>query len=97
GTSTEPSPPTPIKDPEASVAYQNKKDNLMILLINSKIHSSNIQSSLGKPEYSYHFLLAQLIPAMEQFARVIELESPEEVDATYRKLSATGESVVFIS
>ncbi|MDX9688376.1 glycosyltransferase [Halopseudomonas formosensis] len=69
----------------------------MIILVNSKINSSNIQSSLGKPEYSYYFLLAQLIPAMEQFARVIELESPEEVDATYRKLSATGESVVFIS
>src|SRR5690554_2212378 len=87
----------PVKEPEASVAYQNNKENLMIILVNSKINSSNIQSSLGKPEYSYYFLLAQLIPAMEQFARVIELESPEEVDATYRKLSATGESVVFIS
>src|SRR5690606_5950859 len=76
---------------------QNNKENLMIILVNSKINSSNIQSSLGKPEYSYYFLLAQLIPAMEQFARVIELESPEEVDATYRKLSATGESVVFYS
>lgn len=69
----------------------------MIILVNSKISHSNIQASLGKPEYSYYFLLTQLKPALEEFARVIELDSHEAVDATYRALSAVGETVLFLS
>ena len=42
----------------------------MIILVNSKITCSSIQSSLGKPEYSYYFLLKQFMPALEHFAQV---------------------------
>lgn len=69
----------------------------MIILINSKVSHTSIQASLGKPEYSYYFLLGQLKPALEAFARVIELDSHEAVDTTYKALSVTGETVIFLS
>lgn len=69
----------------------------MIILVNSKINSTTIQASLGKPEYSYYFLLSQFMPALQQFARVIEVDSHDEVDSIYKQLSASGETVVFLS
>lgn len=69
----------------------------MIILVNSKISRTSIQVSLGKPEYSYYFLLKQFMPALEQIARVIPVESNAEVDPLYRQLSESGEKVIFLS
>lgn len=69
----------------------------MIILVNSKISRTSIQASLGKPEYSYYFLLKQFMPALEQIARVIPVESNAEVDPLYRQLSESGEKVIFLS
>lgn len=69
----------------------------MIILVNSKITCSSIQSSLGKSEYSYYFLLKQFMPALEHIARVIQVDSSDEVDSHYHELTASGEQVVFIS
>ena len=69
----------------------------MIILVTSKISRTSIQASLGKPEYSYYFLLKQFMPALEQIATVIPVESSDEVDPLYRQLSESGENVVFLS
>lgn len=69
----------------------------MIILVNSKINHKGIQASLGKPEYSYYFLLKQFMPALEQIARVIPVESSEEVDPLYQQLSQSGNRVLFLS
>lgn len=55
----------------------------MIIIVNSKVSGTNIQGALGKPEYSYYFLLRQFLPALEQIAQVISVESIDEV---YRPL-----------
>lgn len=69
----------------------------MIILVNSKVTSTSIQTSLGKSEYSYYFLLKQFLPALEQIARVIQVDSSDAVDPLYQELSGAGEPVVFLS
>lgn len=69
----------------------------MIILIGSKIDQSTIQASLGKPEYSYFFLLKDFLPALEQLGTVISVKSVEEIDSLYREYRAAGEQVVFLS
>lgn len=69
----------------------------MIILVNSKITQSQIQSSLGKPEYSYYFLLKEFLPALELVGQVVEVASSEEVDDLYQQYRSQGESVIFLS
>lgn len=69
----------------------------MIILVGSKIDQSTIQASLGKPEYSYFFLLKEFLPALERIGQIISVRHVDEVDALYREHSAKGERVVFLS
>jgi glycosyltransferase involved in cell wall biosynthesis len=69
----------------------------MIILISSKIDQFTIKASLGKPEYSYFFLLKSFLPALEQVGQVISVERVEDVDGHYTRLKASGEDVVFLS
>lgn len=69
----------------------------MIILVCSKIGHANIQASLGKPEYSYYFLLKEFLPALEQVAQVVVLDSVADVDRLYRQYTEAGEAVVFLS
>tara|TARA_R110000796_G_scaffold241303_1_gene362655 strand:+ start:8249 stop:9694 length:1446 start_codon:yes stop_codon:yes gene_type:complete len=69
----------------------------MIILVGSKIDQISIQGSLGKPEYSYFFLLKDFLPALEQMGRVIMVRSAEEVESLYAQHSSAGEEVVFLS
>src|SRR5690606_26208973 len=69
----------------------------MIIIVNSKVSGTNIQGALGKPEYSYYFLLRQFLPALEQIAQVISVESIDEVDPLYREFSQSGVKVLFLS
>lgn len=69
----------------------------MIILVSSKITQSSIEASLGKPEYSYFFLLKEFLPALERIASVIPVESVDQVDELYRQHSANGEAVIFLS
>lgn len=69
----------------------------MIILIGSKIDQSTIQSSLGKPEYSYFFLLKEFLPALESLGTVVTVKNIAEIDNFYEKYRAAGEQVVFLS
>jgi hypothetical protein len=69
----------------------------MIILVGSKIAQSAIQTSLGKPEYSYFFLLKSFMPALERLGQVISVTSTEEVDEQYALHKAAGRDVVFLS
>lgn len=69
----------------------------MIIIVNSKVNGATIQGALGKPEYSYHFLLKLFLPALERIARVISVESSAAVDPLYHELTRTGERVLFLS
>ncbi len=69
----------------------------MIILVGSKIDQSTIQASLGKPEYSYFFLLKDFLPALEQIGEVIAVKNSEEVIALTSRYRAVNETVVFLS
>lgn len=69
----------------------------MIILVGSKIDQSSIQAALGKPEYSYFFLLKDFLPALERLGQVISVKSIEEVEALYQQYKEAGEQVVFFS
>ena len=69
----------------------------MIILISSKISQKNIQASLGKPEYSYFFLMKDFLPALERIGTVVQTQTREEVESLYRSYSARGDQVIFVS
>lgn len=69
----------------------------LLILIGSKISQDTIQSSLGKPEYSYYFLLKEFLPAFEAIGTVVEVRSIDEVESLYDEHHAAGRPVVFIS
>ncbi|MFR0689039.1 glycosyltransferase [Enterobacterales bacterium AE_CKDN230030158-1A_HGKHYDSX7] len=69
----------------------------LLILIGSKISQDTIHSSLGKPEYSYYFLLKEFLPAFEAIGTVVEVRSIAEVESLYDQHHAAGRPVVFIS
>ncbi|HSC84576.1 MAG TPA: glycosyltransferase [Pseudomonas sp.] len=69
----------------------------MIILISSKVGQADIHASLGKPEYSYFFLMKDFLPALERLGTVIQVQSRDEIESLHACYSAQGEAVVFIS
>ena len=70
----------------------------MIFILYSDIDESSIKHSLGKPEYSYYFVLREFRTVLEQLGTVITITEPEtRVDELYHKYRAEGEECVYIS
>ncbi|WXL26080.1 glycosyltransferase [Ectopseudomonas mendocina] len=69
----------------------------MIILVSSKIDQSNIQASLGTPEYSYFFLLKEFLPALERLGTVRQVQSREEIEELVAQYRTAGEQVVLLS
>ncbi len=69
----------------------------MIILVGSKIDQSSIQSSLGKPEYSYYFLMKDFLPLLERLGTVVIVDSIAEIESLTAAYRETGEQVVFFS
>lgn len=69
----------------------------MIILVGSKIDQASIQGSLGKPEYSYFFLMKDFLPALERLGTVLPVKSTEEIERLTEQYRAAGEEVIFLS
>lgn len=69
----------------------------MIILVGSKIDQTSIQGSLGKPEYSYFFLMKDFLPALERLGTVLLVKSTDEIEQLAEQYRAAGEAVVFLS
>lgn len=69
----------------------------MIIIIGSKIGKQDIKESLGKPEYSYYFLLKEFLPALEAIGTVIVAKDIQEIDQHYTTHHAEGKQVIFLS
>ncbi|MGH8434018.1 MAG: glycosyltransferase [Pseudomonas sp.] len=70
----------------------------MRFLVYSEVNAANIATSLGKPEYSYYFVLREFLPVLQQLGEVLVVEFPEtEVDAHYQRACEAGEDCVFLS
>ncbi len=70
----------------------------MLIIIYSETNQSNILENLGKPEYSYYFVLKEFRPVLERLGRVVEVTRPDdEVDQLYADCLGRGEDCVFLS
>lgn len=69
----------------------------MIILISSKIDETDIQAALGKPEYSYFFLMKDFMPALERIGTVFQVKSVAEIESLYAHYHEEGRAVVFLS
>lgn len=71
--------------------------NAMNFILYSDVNDSSISQSLGRPEYSYYFVLKAYRPVLESLGRVHVVSSTAEVDPLYRQLLAAGEDSLFLS
>lgn len=70
----------------------------MLIIIHSETNKSTIQQNLGRPEYSYYFVLKEYRPVLERLGQVIEVSNPDElVDQLYFDCLSRGEECVFLS
>ncbi|MBE1159202.1 glycosyltransferase [Dyella acidiphila] len=69
----------------------------MKLIIHTSTPEQDLAKSLGKPEYSYRFVVKEFRPLLEQLGTVIEVADPEnDVDPIYAQCAARGEACVFL-
>jgi hypothetical protein len=70
----------------------------MILLVHTSTAADDVPQQLGRPEYSYRFVLREFMPLLEQLGAVVEITRPEqEVDSIYATCAERGEPCVFLS
>ncbi|MCU1748136.1 glycosyltransferase [Pseudomonas sp. 6D_7.1_Bac1] len=69
----------------------------MNFILYSDVNDSSISQSLGRPEYSYYFVLKAYRPVLESLGRVHVVSSTAEVDPLYRQWLAAGEDSLFLS
>ncbi|RON38807.1 glycosyltransferase [Pseudomonas frederiksbergensis] len=69
----------------------------MNFILYSDVNDSSISQSLGRPEYSYYFVLKAYRPVLESLGRVHVVSSAAEVDPLYRQLQQAGQDCLFLS
>ncbi|MGV8865198.1 MAG: glycosyltransferase [Pseudomonas sp.] len=69
----------------------------MNFILFSDINDDSISQSLGRPEYSYYFVLKAYRPVLESLGRVHVVQSITEVDPLYRQLLTEGQESLFLS
>jgi glycosyltransferase involved in cell wall biosynthesis len=69
----------------------------MILIVHTSTPENDLAQRLGKPEYSYRFVVKEFRPLLEQLGTVVEVDDPErEVDPIYADCTARGEPCLFL-
>jgi glycosyltransferase involved in cell wall biosynthesis len=69
----------------------------MILIIYTSTSNNDLVQRLGRPEYSYRFVVREFMQLLAEFGEVIEVANPEfEVDAIYTAALARGEACLFL-
>ena len=69
----------------------------MNFILYSDVNDRSISQSLGRPEYSYYFVLKAYRPVLESLGRVHVVDSVSEVDPLFQRLAAEGEESLFVS
>lgn len=70
----------------------------MILIVHTSTAARNVAQQLGRPEYSYRFVLDEFRPLLNELGSVIEVDEPErEVDAIHARCQRDGEPCIFLS
>lgn len=69
----------------------------MKIIVHTSYSAQNIQANLGRAEYSYYFVLAGYLPALQQLGEVVSVADPlAEVDTIFEACQAAGETCVFL-
>jgi glycosyltransferase involved in cell wall biosynthesis len=69
----------------------------MILIIHTSTATTQIPQQLGRPEYSYRFVVDEFRPLLEELGIVIEVSDPQnEVDAIYANCRLHSEDCLFL-
>ncbi len=69
----------------------------MILLIHTRTETQQIHRQLGRPEYSYRFVVNEFRTLLDELGVVIEVRDPEtEVDAIYASCQRHGVPCLFL-
>lgn len=69
----------------------------MIFIIHTSTPAQDLPGQLGRPEYSYRFVVDEFRPLLEELGVIIEVRNPEqEVDAIYAGCQRDGEPCVFL-
>ena len=69
----------------------------MNFILYSDVNDNSISQSLGRPEYSYYFVLKAYRPVLESLGRVHVVASVDEVDPLYRQLRQDGQECLFLA
>ncbi|CAI8842170.1 Glycosyltransferase [Pseudomonas sp. IT-347P] len=69
----------------------------MNFILYSDVNARSISQSLGRPEYSYYFVLKAYRPVLESLGRVHVVASADDVDPLYLQLRQAGEECLFLS
>jgi len=69
----------------------------MNFILYSDVNDHSISQSLGRPEYSYYFVLKAYRPVLESLGQVHVVSSVAEVDPLYLKLQQSGQDCLFLS
>lgn len=81
---------------ELSAGFE--KPAAMVIVVYAADTGKSISANLGRPEYSYYFVLKAFRTVLRRLAYVIETSDPEsEVDAIYEKCRSMGEACLFLS
>lgn len=69
----------------------------MILIVHTSSREAGMADQLGRPEYSYRFVLREFRPLLEELGLVIEIVDPlAEVDGIYASAMRRGEPCLFL-
>ena len=69
----------------------------MNFILYSDVNDHSISQSLGRPEYSYYFVLKAYRPVLESLGPVHVVSSVAEVDPLYQTLQQAGQGCLFLS
>ena len=69
----------------------------MNFILYSDVNDHSISQSLGRPEYSYYFVLKAYRPVLESLGPVHVVSSVAEVDPLYQTLQQAGQDCLFLS
>ncbi|MBT2338603.1 MULTISPECIES: glycosyltransferase [Pseudomonas] len=69
----------------------------MNFILYSDVNDHSISQSLGRPEYSYYFVLKAYRPVLESLGTVHVVASVAEVDPLYLTLQQAGQDCLFLS
>lgn len=69
----------------------------MNFILYSDVNDNSISQSLGRPEYSYYFVLKAYRPVLESLGQVHVVASAEAVDPLYLQLRQADQECLFLS